>query len=244
MASRLDPASAKNPEGRGGFAQALEQRVVAWVYSVLDDSVAVVFAPPGPAPLAERSVCLFLMALAPSESTRGANAPALQFSVRYLVTTSGPVLSRCHDDLFELAFSAIERPEFEAELEPLRADGWQAFGVAPQPAFAIRLPLRRARVRPAAPPVRVPLVLAAAGLLPLRGSVLGPGDVAVANARVEIAGMGMAVTTDPQGRFRFAGVPVGRVLRLRVLARGATQEFETEAVADVRGPLQLRMNFS
>ncbi len=237
MSEALTPA----PRGSGDAtaldaADGVERRLREWAGAVLA-GVDIVTTPPARSEPAGRWVGLYPMALAATAGTRGVKAPPLQFGVRCLVTAARA------DDLFELAFDAMERPEFEVDLEPLAAEGWLAFGAPPRPAFGLRVPMRRMRPRPMAPPVRASLVIAPTPLVALLGTVLGPNELGVAGAKVELAGMGLSTLTDPRGRFRFAGVPGDRELRLRVLARGLTQTFEPGAATGLRAPLQLHMNF-
>lgn len=227
----LDASDASNPAADG-----ITRQVCDWAGSVLA-GVDIVTTPPARSGPEGRWVGLYLMALATTVGTRGAKAPPLQFGVRCLVTAA------VADDLFELAFDAMDRPEFEVDFEPLAAEGWLAFGAPPRPAFALRLPMRKTRLRPVAPPVRAALVITPTPLAALLGTVLGPNETGVAGAKVELAGLGLSTLTDHRGRFRFAGVPGERALRVCVLARGITQTFEPGAGAALRGPLQLRMNF-
>jgi hypothetical protein len=224
-------------------AQGVDLRMAAWVRDVLGD-VPILFEAPGAALPPGRSIGLYLLDLAPATTTRGDSRPPLQFRVRYLVTAWNDEASAAHDDLCELVFSALETPEFEVDVEPLGAAAWTAFNTPPRPSFSVRLPLRKERPHVAAPWVRAPLVLAPSAMVPLHGVVLGPGDVAIAGARVELRTLGLVTLTDHQGRFRFAGAPADRALCLIVQARGATQEFESEGVDGLKRPLQLRMGFS
>ncbi|MFL6661626.1 MAG: hypothetical protein ACJ8G7_05560 [Rhizobacter sp.] len=213
-----------------------------WVRDVLGE-VPTSFEAPGAARPPGRSIGLYLLDLAPAASTRGDTRPPLQFRVRYLVTAWGDDASATHDDLCELAFAAMETPEFEVDVEPLGLAAWSAFGTPPRPSFSVRLALRKERPRLAAPWVRAPLVLAPSAMLPLHGVVLGPGDVGLAGARVELRTLGLVSLTDHEGRFRFAGAPADRALRLRVQARGKTQEFQSEGAGTPERPLHLRMEF-
>jgi len=224
-------------------AQGVDGRMAAWVRDVLGD-VPTSFEPPGVTLPGGRSIGLYLLDFAPATSTRGDGRPPLQFRVRYLVTAWNEEASAAHDDLCELAFSALETPEFEVDVEPLGAAAWTAFNTPPRPSFSVRLPLRQERPRVAVPSVRAPLVLTPSAMVPLYGVVLGPGDVAVAGARVELRTLGLVTLTDHQGRFRFAGAPADRALCLVVQARGATQEFQTEGASGLKRPLLFRMEFS
>ena len=221
----------------------VDERMKTWVHDVLGE-VQTSFKPPGETFPPGRSIGLYLLDLLPAASTRGDSRPPLQFCVRYLVTAWSEEASVAHNDLCELAFSAMEKPEFEVGIEPLEAAAWAAFGTPPRPSFSVRLVMRRERPRSAAPSVRAPLVVAPSAMVPLHGLVLGPADVPVAGARVELRTLGLVTLSDHQGHFRFSGVPADRSLRLLVQARGVTQEFQTEGTGASDRPLQLRMTFS
>jgi hypothetical protein len=81
--------------------------------------------------------------------------------------------------------------------------------------------------------VRAPLVVNGVGLRSLAGVVVGPGDVPVAAARVEIPSAGKWMETDSQGRFLFPGLPAEppRML-VRVRARGRQMD------AEIAGPAE------
>jgi hypothetical protein len=218
----------------------VDERMKTWVHDVLGD-VQTSFKPPGETVPPGRSIGLYLIDLTPATSTRGDSRRPLQFCVRYLVTTWSEEASGAHNDLCELAFSALEVPEFEVGIEPLEAVAWAAFGTPPRPSFSVRLVMRRERPRLAAPSVRAPLVVTPSPMALLHGFVLGPGDVAVAGARVELRSLSLVTRCGHEGYFRFAGVPTNQSLRLLIQARGVTQEFQTEGASASDRPLQLRM---
>ena len=70
--------------------------------------------------------------------------------------------------------------------------------------------------------MRSPLVVCTAPITGLAGVVLGPDDIPLAGARVELPALRLAVRTDAGGRFRFAGIPGGKSApqHLRVFAKG------------------------
>ena len=142
----------------GSDVQDLHARMRSWVGEVLGAVPVSLEAPGGAVPQA-RSVGLFPWELRSSTTTSGGKAPALQFSVRYLVTAWAPDAALMHHDLCELAFAAMSTPEFELDLEPVPAALWSAFGTSPRLAFSIRVPLRRERVRPPVSVVRSPPVI-------------------------------------------------------------------------------------
>ena len=236
------PSSAAARRTDAVSAQAVLQRLQAWIQAVLGD-VPVSLEAPGRIGDDSRRIGLYLLDLGPLGQTRNVKATPLQFSLRYLVTAWGPAPADVQSDLCELAFAALDSVEVDVDFEPLPAASWAAFGTAPRPSFTLRMPLRKERVLALAPPVRQPPVVHAATVRTLRGIVLGPQDMPLAAARVELPGLGRSTVTDPEGLFRFDGVPADR-LRLRVLARGAVQEFDAAAAqgsGDEHLPLRMTL---
>jgi hypothetical protein len=163
--------------------------------------------------------------------------------LRYLITTWGPDVLQAHRRLGDLIMAALEHGEFEVEADPVPPATWQALGLAPRPAFVLRAPVRRER-----PPLRVQsvreVVLEHEALASLEGRVMGPGDAAIPNARVEVPSLSLVTWTDDDGRFRFAGVPAGdRVRSLRVSAKGVRTLVEREGTG-FREPLIIRLPIS
>lgn len=225
-------------------AQATHEHLLTWVRHVLGD-VSASFEPPGSNLPEGRCISLYLMDLRPAPGAHNNKSSPLQFHAHYLITTWGPVCSAQHEDLFELTFSAIDRDDFVVDFETLPAATWRGFDTPPRPSLRINLHLRRARSQqPLAAMVRTPLVMAPAAMVPLQGRLIGPGDVPVAGARIELSGHGRTTQTDQNGLFVFAGVPAGRTLGVRVQARGLVQEFELQASAETGAPMLLRMSLS
>lgn len=197
----------------------VDARLVDWVGSVLGADVGVGLGPPGPGTPA--GVNLYLLEIAPAPPPRGAaGAAALQFALRYLVTTWGDDARKAHALLGELLFAAMEAPGLEVDTLALPTEVWVALGAAPRPGFVLRVPVRREKPVARAPAVRE-LVTRYAPASPMVGRVLGPGDLPVAKAFVELPELRLVATTDAEGRFRFPMVPTEpRTRALRVRARG------------------------
>ena len=208
----------------------MDQHLGDWVKGVLD-GVEVFFTFPDPAD-PNQGVCLYLFELTPKPAPRS-NAPQpLQVSLRYLVTVWADQPEEAHRQLGELVFAAMSNPEFETDLEPLPLVVWPAFGVLPRPAFILTVSLRHERPMPPVKLVRKPLVLKSAPITTLRGVVLGPDDVPLPNARVEIPNLQLFEVTDTRGRFTFPSVPgEPRAKLLRIQARGRALETTIEQPA-------------
>ena len=121
----------------------IDQRLRAWVGEVSGE-VPVSFAVPG-RNLPKRGVSLYLLELNAAPPARSVRRVPLQFSVCYLITVTAETPERAHQLLGELVFAALETPEFDVDLGAIPGELWTALGVPPQPAFRLRLPVRRER---------------------------------------------------------------------------------------------------
>lgn len=177
-------------------------------------------APPS-ASRSGRGIGLYLLELGQTPPDRTARRPPLQLCLRYLVTTWADEPEEAHRLLGELVFAAVESEEFETDLDPLPAAAWAALGAPPQPSFVLRVPLRLERPQPPSKLVRRPLVIHAVARSSIHGLVVGPGDVPVAGARVELPALRLSERTDTKGRFCFPTVPAEPGAKaLRVKAKG------------------------
>ncbi len=221
------------------------ERLRAWVAAVAGavvERATVSLDPPSPA-ADGRGVGLYLVELGPAPAGQGAGRPPLRLALRYLVTSWAEAPEVAHRLLGALAFAAMEVTELELELElrPLSPEAWAAFGVLPRPSFFLRLPVQLARPAPSAPPVLKPLVVHAVPTVALEGLVVGPGDVPLPGAQVELPGLKLTALTDGAGRFRFPRVPAApETQALRVLARGRERRL-TASTAPDRAPLVIRV---
>jgi hypothetical protein len=205
-----------------------------WVASVLP-GVDVSFDPPRNQATGE-GVSLHLMELVSSPPPRGPSRPPLQLGLRYLVTVWASSVDVQHHLLGELAFAAMQRSDVEVELLPLDWPAWVALGAAPRPGFVLRATLRQEVPVPAQPLVRGPLLVQSAALTSLYGRVVGPGEIPLAGALVQLTGLDRSERTGANGTFSFASVPgLPTSLSMRVLARGHEV---TLAVAEPTSPDQ------
>lgn len=179
--------------------------IAAWLRVALDGAT-VTFDAPVAAPEAT-GVSVHLVDLLPAPPSRGPERPPGQVALRYLVTAWAPTAEERHDLLGTALMAAADRPGVDVDLAPVAPDLWLALGVPPQPAFRLVVVARWARPETPAPPVLEPLVLRAAGSRRLAGVVLGPGDVGLAGARVELPSLARSTATDRSGAFAFAQVP-------------------------------------
>jgi hypothetical protein len=218
----------------------VDQRLRSWVGRVLGDAPVSLAVPDRER--VDRGVGLYLLELGPAPPPRTARRPPLRVSLCYLVTTGGDSPERAHHQLGELVFAAMEEPGFEVDLSPVPVVLWTALGVPPRPAFRLRVPFERERPMPAVPRVKVPLITRTVPAEALLGRVVGPGDIPISDALVELPSMGLSARTDAKGRFRFASVPTDTPLgRLEVRAKGEVLAVRTEELPTEEGALLVRL---
>lgn len=172
---------------------------------------------------AEADVVLDLVELRERDRRAG------EFALRYRVSAGGADARSRHARLGRLLLAALAQPGYEVDLAP------EAGAVAPS--FVIAVPAGRVALEPA-PPVRAPLVLDATGLRPLAGTILGPSDIPVADAFVELPLLGLTTRSDRRGRFTFAAVPTEPAAQLVVHAKARTFRFSVDG-SDVELRLDL-----
>lgn len=220
------------------------QQVEAWVSQVA--SPAKVFFG-SPAEMAgNEGVNLYLLEIFPDPTARSVReAPPLKLLLRYLVTAWAGSPRKMHELLGTLMFAALQKPEYVVEPEPVAVEIWRSLGVPVRPSMVLRVPVLQPRPVKPAPKVRQPIVLKASPMRPLFGRVLGPGDVAIMGALVELPALNLATRTDPDGRFHFAAVPTQPpVTHLRVHAKGREVNVAPERSPALDQPLIIHLKES
>ena len=219
---------------------AVDQRLKSWVGRVLAETPVSLGLPRTSARDARRRALSAGVGAAPPPRT--SRQPPLRVLLCYLVTTAGESPERAHQLLGELVFAALEEATFDVELAPPPVALWAALGVAPRPAFRLRVMLERERPRPAVPRVTQPLIVRVVPARALHGQVLGPGEVPIPQALVELPSLGLSVRTDTRGQFRFASVPADTPLgRLEVRAKGEVLSVRAEELPTEAGALRIRL---
>jgi hypothetical protein len=225
--------------GMGGSAliEELDQRLKEWAEAIVPD-VGVRFTPPNDSDAAP-AIYLYLLDLVPETPAASAGrTPPLQVGLRYLTTVRAESPQEAHRMLGHLVSAAMESPDFKVELDPPAAAFWSALGIVPRPAFMLRVPLRLPRPEPKVGRVRKPAEVHHSPLTSLVGVLLGPGELPVCDARVELGSPRLTTHTDSRGFFRFAAVPAEpSEKRLQIRAKGYEQTVTVEHVAGDRKPL-------
>ena len=244
----------------------ISPRLGAWISSLLSEAgtpppgdIAVTFGPAGPdgGPAAQagrkpQGINLHLLSIAPQTqaAARGERRTESQLVLRYLVTSWAEQSELSDALLCMLAFHLLGRgaggpdgrSEIVVEAPPLEI--LAALGLPPRPALTVGLPLVHVEVAEPARRVAHPPIVRAEASSTLRGILLGPDELPIAAAQVELPAFGRIAETDHAGQFRITGVPANLADRtLRVRARGIERSFRLSAGSD-RGPLTLRMSFA
>ena len=201
-------------------------QVCRWANEVLGEDIAHLTSP---SVSDRREVAVHLLEMIPVQQARGPKQEVrLQIALRYLVTASGDTPQNAHQLLARLLFAAMQNAEFEVEKDPPPIQVWQAFGIAPRPAFTVRHILSQELPKK---PVRFvhEVVVQTVPVGSLAGTIVGPQEIPLADALVELPSINASVRTDHNGRFEFRNVPLGDEFRPRTLivhAKGRKQTFD------------------
>jgi hypothetical protein len=215
----------------------VDQQLSSWVEDVLPGASVTLDGPAG----ATDDVGLFLFEMADLPPARGEERPPLQVRLGYLVTTSGTDVALAHSRLGKLLFAALTHPEWDVRYPGDIAEFWHAVGEPPRAGFILTVPLRQPVEAEPPPPVRAPLRVQGVGSRVMEGVVLGPGDMPISDAFVEIPSLALTTRCDTRGRFRFAAIPTSpakQQLRVRAKAR----EFPFTVDSSKPSPFVLRLD--
>ena len=206
--------------------------LIAWAQKALPEAV-LLLTPPTTAHK-RVTVHLYLLSLTDMPPLRGFNPVPSQLMARYLVTTWDTDPTQMHMMLNVLVFNAMRHPLFEVDLTPIPPELWLGFQVIPQPAFMVGVPVVVEGEMPDVPIVREPPALSGVPMVTLRGVVLGPGEIPLANVQVEYPSLQRSVSTNTKGQFVLPGLPAEpRTKVLRVKAKGKVFDLDVEQPMDV-----------
>jgi hypothetical protein len=219
----------------------IDERIKEWVERSVPDA-DVRFEPPA-GTAGREGIGIFLLDLLDRQLPMGPDRAPLQLILRYLVTSVAADTAAANRTLLDLAFAAMDEPELTPEFAALDAHLWSALGVPPRPSFILHVPVQKEREQRRAAPVTEPLVVQSSAVRPYSGLVLGPGEIPVSGAYVELPSLQLSATTDARGRFRFAAVPADPpVKQLRVSARGRQFPVSVEEPDSDSEPAVIRLN--
>jgi hypothetical protein len=198
---------------------------------------------PGAGDAPAGGLCAWPIAVLADQEVRGSTLrQPMRLRVRYLVTAGGEPGGADAARLLDPVLSAAAAGASVAVVfDPVPVELWRAMGLRPRAALLVDVPAQVERATPRVPLVRGPLTLNGTPMRPLRGRVVGPGDVPLAGIRVEAPVIGASTYTDNGGRFTFDGLPAGDPARLVLAGRG--RQFEAEVSTDADAPALIRCDF-
>lgn len=188
----------------------IDQQLQTWLKELVGDIDLGFALPPQ-----DRGINLYLMALDAAPPMRGTVRSPLRVALHYLVTCWDKNPRNAHALLSEILFAALDHPEFEVLYPPI---DWQSLGIPPQPAFVLRVIATRERPQPIVPRVQEPRVETVPSS-PLSGRVLGPRDIPIVGAYVQIPSYQLSQRSDSRGAFSFPNI-IGDNIELLVRAKG------------------------
>lgn len=221
----------------------IDSTLRTWIGSVLGD-VDVSLAPPGGC-AEQNCISLHLLDLLQAPPAELGRSKYFSLSLRYLITAWHQDPAVAHRWLGELVFAAAEHADFELELEPLAAEAWSAFGAAPRPSFLLRVPLEQAReTQPVRRITELPIIQDRV-LARFEGVLLGPGDLPVVGARIEIPGIDRHAVSDRNGYFCLTAIPADPVRKtLRIRAKGRELATTAEHRPNQPAPVTIHLDLT
>jgi hypothetical protein len=214
----------------------VDEDLIRWVEDTLGHGLTPSLSAPadGKAP----SVNLYLLELVDDPLRHSSSKLPYQPALRYLVSTHAADPREAHRLLSKLLYAALESAQYEVDLDPIPSIIWTAFQITPRPAFILKAPLPHDRKETAAILVRdpVPKMDSSAPIVPLHGLLLGPGEVPLMNARIELPNLYISATTDRKGRFTLPGVPAAPSKKTLLIK--ARRKEKTEVVQQTGTPDQ------
>lgn len=216
-----------------------------WIRAALGQDVQVrVGAIADAAPGGATAVTLTLLHIAQAPRPRTtAGIPPLLLRARYLVTITAPEEAAERQALAELAFAATPGTEVALEQAAPGPELWQSLGVRGRPALCVSVLLQRERRRRTVPRVKE-LVTQFSPSRPLAGVVVGPGDVPIAGAFVEVEGLEQSTYSNHRGEFAFRSVPGAEPLPTLVVRAKGTSVRVRVGEAPASAPLVIRVPLS
>jgi len=223
----------------------VDRELKAWVSNAGSiEETKITLAPPG---RDQGVVSLYLIqvvrVMTTHESPRNSPTPST-IMLHYLLSVQDDDPFRAHRLLGDLMFAAIEDPDFEVNLDPFPLEAWTAFQQIPQPAFILKVPLRRDRPERVTKLVTKPLELRSVQVTSLHGLLLGPDDIPLHGALVELPDLQLVQRTNRKGAFLFTTIPAGaRKRTLLIRAKGKLIEHSINRPGTEADPVIVRVEF-
>jgi hypothetical protein len=216
-----------------------------WIRAALGPEVDVrVGAIADAAPSSATAVTLTLLHIAQAPRPRTtAGIPPLLLRARYLVTVAAPDEAAGRQALADLAFAATPSTEIALEQAAPGPEVWQSLGVRGRPGLFVSVLLQRERRRRPVPRVKE-LITQFSPARPLAGVVVGPGDVPIAGALVEVEGLEQSTYSNYRGEFAFRSVPGAEPLPTLVVRAKGTSVRVRVGNGPESGPLVIRVPLS
>lgn len=202
--------------------QEADNRIREWAGSVVGEPI-VTLGPPPKEP-SGRGVYLYLSEIKVEPTQRGPRQSRLQVRLRYLITAWDEKPEEAHRLLGTLLEAAIDHPDFLLDWDTPAPEFWYALGVPPQPCLCLGYRAMKEVPRQPVKFVRK-VVIETAPAGSLQGVILGPEDIPLSEALVEIPSLNLSSKTDHRGRFGFHAVPAGTLpgtMRIRTKGREVT----------------------
>jgi hypothetical protein len=209
--------------------------VSGWIASVLPDT-----------PVSVRScadwnnpkgIVVRLLSARPLPTSQG-HRQALNIRLDYLVTLAFDDVMAEHHAIGELLFAAGDRADFQILSQEDAAALRREVNVPAVAGILLSMNLQRQKQQVRAPPVRRPLVVKSAPIGLIEGIVLGPADIPLVDAFVELPALNLSALTNFEGRFRLSGPLIpGQATKL------IASKNHTRVGVDVHGdrPLTIRI---
>lgn len=163
------------------------------------------------------------LALAPASGPVEPHLSSAELTAEVLISIVGLPVWEAAGITAALALDAISDSDWVMGAEAPSVELWRALNRQPTPAFILRVPVRRVRIRQRARLVRSPLRITPAHVRSIAGRIISDDGQPLSGARVVRAdGSAAAVVTDHRGRFRLSVATESEAsLALSVVARGA-----------------------
>jgi hypothetical protein len=221
----------------------VEELIAGWVNDSLGDTIELSYAAPT-VRTEEARVSAYLLDLSelPPAQTRSTGPLSLRLKLRYLMTTWAQSESEQNRMLSELMFSASTHPNLSVDITPLPLALWTSFGITPRPGVIVEVVLHRSLPARDAKRVATPIVKLTSPAW-LNGKVVGPRDVPIPGALVELPECQSACRTDAHGRFTLACAKRPKNKRLCVKAKGVAFNTTADQLGTQADPVVIRIQF-